>query len=491
MGDDILLVEDDPGSQELIRALCAARGYAVDVAGDGFLGLRLLSERRHGIALIDYHLPEMDGFALARLMREIVGAKARLKLVGITADRHGLASRRGADALFDAILVKPLDPALLYATLDRLTGPEGSAPAVEPAAAGHAADTLWRRRGLSGRPRAVLCPDPGPEVAAAVGEAFELGSAETADLILIAAPEGLDGLRALRTAGPGRFLPAIDLDGRLRGVCDGAFRVDDAEAWNRLAELCRTFAARRASIPAAIRESDDPATRLLTFLHVGDRALSLTACADPSAMMAEMGLSRAATMSAVLRLAETGLAVCGASPDGVSVRLTEAGIRAATGAARAAPDPDPRAALERQPSPIPDPAPRTGLDAAPDRSPDDPIVDHRRVDALRDLIGEAELARLRDDLLTRLGQAFPREAPRTSIAHEAHALIAAAGNLGFARLSTACRDLQTAVSQGRDEAEALLRARGAVQEVLDAVAAVGSRPRAPVRARQPGHHSAA
>ncbi len=32
-----------------------------------------------------------------------------MRLIGVTADRHGLASRRGADARFDAILVKPLD----------------------------------------------------------------------------------------------------------------------------------------------------------------------------------------------------------------------------------------------------------------------------------------------------------------------------------------------------------------------------------------------
>ncbi|WP_144761399.1 response regulator, partial [Methylobacterium dankookense] len=145
MSTQILLVEDDPDSQDLVRALCAAHGYGVDVAADGFLGLRLLSERRHPVVLIDYHLPEMDGYALARLMREIVGARG-VRLVGITADRHGLASRRGADALFDAILVKPLEPERLHATLDRLA--RGEAPAARPAASppppAQGADLLWR-----------------------------------------------------------------------------------------------------------------------------------------------------------------------------------------------------------------------------------------------------------------------------------------------------------------------------------------------------------
>lgn len=67
----LLVVEDDPGFQDLVRALCEGRGDSVDVAADGFLGLRLLSERRHDVVMIDYHLPEMDGYALARLMREV------------------------------------------------------------------------------------------------------------------------------------------------------------------------------------------------------------------------------------------------------------------------------------------------------------------------------------------------------------------------------------------------------------------------------------
>ena len=475
MSDNILLVEDDPDSQDLVRALCAAQGYGVDIAGDGFLGLRLLSERRHAIVLIDYHLPEMDGFALARLMREIVGAQGRLKLVGVTADRHGLESRRGADSLFDAILVKPLDPALLYATLEKLKQPDEATTVAEkvapttPAGVGHAADALWRRRGLPGRPRAALCPDVGPDMSAAVGEAFELCAVETADLILVATPEGLNGLRAMRTAGPGRFLPAVDLDGRLGQPCDLVFRVSDAEAWTRLAKLCLTFASRRASLRAEIRQAEDPATQLLAFLYVRDRALPLSACADPSAAITEIGLSRAALMSAVLTLTETGLAVCDAALDGVVVRLTESGGQAATRGLNAAMSRDlgpwtfhgarPSLALGRLTSTTPC--------ATLDPSSEDPIVDHGRVETLRGLIGEAELARLRDNLLMRLRGAFPTDAHRTSLAHETHALIAMSGSLGFFRLSTACRELETALSRNVDGADALRRAKRAVGQVLD------------------------
>jgi CheY-like chemotaxis protein/HPt (histidine-containing phosphotransfer) domain-containing protein len=475
MSAPILLVEDDPDSQDLIRALCAAHGHAVDVAADGFLGLRLLSEHRHAVVLIDYHLPEMDGYALARLMREIVGASGSVRLVGITADRHGLASRRGADALFDAILAKPLEPEQFHATLDRLTRP--TEPAPRPAAdarPSHAADALWRKRGLDARPRAALCPDLGPEASAAVAQAFDLVAVEAADLVLVATDVGLESLRALRAEGPGRFLPAIDLTGRLGGACDGAFRVNDPASWDGLARTLRAFADRRAALHPGIRDAADPATRLLAALFVGERALALGACADPTAQIIETGLSRPSLMAAILSLSEDALAVCEASAGGVVVRLTEAGRAAATDGRPAA-----RTALAAGPAPRPDGggwrAPTvlqtTGALACAARPDADglPILDAGRVATLRQMIGAAEVARLRANLLARLDAAFPAGASPASVEQEAHALVSIAGSLGFVRLSAACRALETALAAGADAAEASLRARQAVREARDTV----------------------
>lgn len=484
MTDNLLLVEDDPGSQELVRALCAARGYGVDVAGDGFLGLRLLSERRHAIVLIDYHLPEMDGFALARLMREIVAAQGTLKLVGITADRHGLASRRGSDALFDAILVKPLDPDLLYATLDRLKRPDEttsgpatvSFAAAEPAVASHAADALWRRRGLRGRPRAVLCPELGPDPSAAVGQAFELCAVETAEVILVGESEGLDDLHRMRKAGPGRLLPAIDLTGQFRRVCDLPFRVDDAGTWDRLAQACHDFAARRTALSTAVRDAEDPATRLLAFLYVGDRALSLSACADQSVSIAETGLSRAAVMAAILSLTGAGWAICEAAVDGVVVRLTDAGLAAATHGAQIAPALPPSAVdMRAGEAPVRAVAavrmPRASEDIASNpaaiHATGDLLVDERRTDELRRLIGDAPFERLLGDLLGRLRTAFPPDAPLAALKQEAHTLIATAGSLGFLRLSSACRDIEMDIASGKDATLSLRIAKDAITSILE------------------------
>lgn len=443
----LLVVEDDPGFQDLVRALCERRGDSVDVASDGFLGLRLLSERRHDVVMIDYHLPEMDGYALARLMREITGPEDRVRLIGVTADRHGLASRRGADARFDAILVKPLDPAALYATLDRLTRPDTPPAAAAPAKAPMpskapmpetAADAVWRRFGLAGRPRALICPNPGPAEAAAFGQAFvPVEHAAEADLILVSGEAGLPALRAARAETPLRPIPTVDLSGRLAGACDLPFRVGDPASWAAVAEACTGFAARRAALRGQAH-LPEPASHLLALLHVSTRDLVLAG--GEGGHTYETGLAPAAVMAAVLSLTEAGALACVATGTRVSVRLTEQGGRAATGEA---------------------------LNAAPGRPVEAPrplVVDPRKSAELARLIGEADLGRLRERLLMQLRDAFAPDADLSALGHDAHVIVAMAGSLGFEDLAAACRGLEAAIAAGSGIAEAAAEARRAAAQ---------------------------
>ncbi|SFV17532.1 Hpt domain-containing protein [Methylobacterium sp. 174MFSha1.1] len=434
----LLVVEDDPGFQDLVRALCERRGDSVDVASDGFLGLRLLSERRHDVVMIDYHLPEMDGYALARLMREISRPEDQVRLIGVTADRHGLASRRGADARFDAILVKPLDPEALYAALDRLTRVEAPPPET-------GADAVWRRFGLAGRPRALICPAPGAVEAAAFAQAFVLVTrAIDADLILLSGEAGLPDLRAARAATPSRPVPSVDLTGRLGGACDVTFRVGDPASWAALAEACAGFASRHAGL-APGEGPADPVAHLLALLHVSARDLPLAG--GEGGLSYETGLSPASLMAAVLTLTEAGALACVATDTGVSVRLTEAGTSAATAGQ-----------LPRGPRHPPNPA-------------RPPVLDARKTAELTRLIGEAELGRLRDRLMGQLATAFAPQADLPTLAHEAHVIVAMAGSLGFEDLAAACRTLESAIKAGSGLPDAVAEARRAVSDARSHCAA--------------------
>ena len=483
MTTPILLVEDDPSAQELIRALCERQGYAVDVAADGFLGLRLLSERRHAIVLIDYHLPEMDGYALARLMREIGGGDGRIRLVGITADAHGLALRRGADALFDAILVKPIVPDLLFFTLDRLARPE---PEAKSDRSERPADALWRRRGLPHSPRAILCSGALPDAVAAVSQAFDLvPDTEPCDLVLVSSEASLDHLRALRAAGPARLVPAIDLTGRLNAVCDYRFAVTEAASWSALSELCAGFAHRRASLSPDAIAASDAAGRLIALLHVADRDLILSHAAMPVPTY-ETGHAPDERMSAILVLMQAGFLVCEPRADGLVARLTESGHRSLgferkPDAQVAAATPAPAFILpnfetlvsEVRPSAVSTlsiPAPRSHPVVDTVVIPVDqfsiPIANMHTMEELRGLIGDHTLVRLHERLIAQATEAFASDASPSAIAHDAHVLISMSGTLGFERLFHACRALQAAIARGGPIDESLSLTKTARAEMM-------------------------
>lgn len=467
----ILLVEDDPSSQELIRALCERRGDRVEIAADGFQGLRRLAEGEHDVALIDYHLPEMDGYALARLMKELSRPAGRLRLVGITADRHGLAARRGADRLFDAILVKPLRPADLFGTLDRLSRRDS------PAAPSAPADELWARRGLKARPTALLYPEGATGPVEALSQAFRLvASAEEADLVLVADEAGLGALRALRATGPAGLVPSVALSKRLGPACDLVFQVGDPEAWTAVAAASRGFRERRAVLP--LDAAPDATSRLLRLLVVAERDLTLHR--DATDLAYETGDSPASRMAAVLALAQAGLVHCEPCLQGMRVAVTEAG-RASLLRHQPVPAEGGAPALAKASAWAPPsvkggpPAGRAwsvpGVTEQPSM-PDSnahapPTANPETVAELCRLIGTDHVERLRERLIEMLKASFVDGADAATLAREAHILVSAAGSLGFDHLAAHCRSLEGTIQSQRDYRDELMQVRRAAKEIAD------------------------
>ena len=105
----ILIIEDNADSREMLRSILELDGYSVEVAEDGLRGLEAIEQGRFNTALVDIGLPGLDGYEVARRVRQDP-KHSKLRLVALTgygrsADRH--AAR---EAGFDEHLVKPLDP---------------------------------------------------------------------------------------------------------------------------------------------------------------------------------------------------------------------------------------------------------------------------------------------------------------------------------------------------------------------------------------------
>ena len=113
----VLLIEDNDDGREMMAMMLEAQQYQVDTAIDGYEGLRRAAEALPDIALVDIGLPGIDGYEVARRMRQDP-ATSHVKLIALTGYGQESDRRRALDAGFDAHLVKPVDMSRLLEVLE-------------------------------------------------------------------------------------------------------------------------------------------------------------------------------------------------------------------------------------------------------------------------------------------------------------------------------------------------------------------------------------
>ncbi len=108
-GSPILVVDDDAKIVQLVRTYLEREGFAVVTARDGAAALAAVREHRPRLVVLDLMLPELDGIAVMRTVRETANVPIlMLSARGSTADRvYGM--NEGADDY----LAKPFSPAEL------------------------------------------------------------------------------------------------------------------------------------------------------------------------------------------------------------------------------------------------------------------------------------------------------------------------------------------------------------------------------------------
>ena len=113
----ILLVEDHPDTANSTKVLLGMWGHEVEVAPDGPTALQAAQARQPDVVLLDIGLPGMDGWAVAKLLRDQANGKGPL-LVALTAYGQPDAYQHSYDSRIDVHFVKPVDPDQLKRLLD-------------------------------------------------------------------------------------------------------------------------------------------------------------------------------------------------------------------------------------------------------------------------------------------------------------------------------------------------------------------------------------
>ncbi len=114
-GRSLLLVDDNATNRRILTDQAKGWGMTVRALDSGAAALAVLrGGENFDLAVLDMHMPEMDGAMLAQEIRRLLGPGTMpLILLSSIGAREGVADR----SLFDAYLTKPAKPAQLYETM--------------------------------------------------------------------------------------------------------------------------------------------------------------------------------------------------------------------------------------------------------------------------------------------------------------------------------------------------------------------------------------
>jgi signal transduction histidine kinase/CheY-like chemotaxis protein len=102
----IVIVDDNADIRDLLQIKLKKLGHAVETAPDGHAGLRCIDEKRPDIAIIDIGMPGMDGYELAKRVRQQLADG--ILLIALTGFGQADDRERAAAAGFDEHLTKPI-----------------------------------------------------------------------------------------------------------------------------------------------------------------------------------------------------------------------------------------------------------------------------------------------------------------------------------------------------------------------------------------------
>ncbi len=115
----ILVAEDNPINQEVMRELLSELGYEADIVENGLLALTALEQCSYPLVLMDCQMPELDGYGAAREIRRRERDGRRLPLIAVTAHAFEGEREKAVAAGMDDYLTKPISATVLGEVIQR------------------------------------------------------------------------------------------------------------------------------------------------------------------------------------------------------------------------------------------------------------------------------------------------------------------------------------------------------------------------------------
>jgi CheY-like chemotaxis protein/HPt (histidine-containing phosphotransfer) domain-containing protein len=241
----VLVAEDTPASQLVLRLMLEQQGHSVRVVGDGEQAVRAFAEEPFDLVLLDIQMPVMDGLKAARALRRLERGGRDFPIVGLSAYATQKDRDNAIESGMTSYLTKPVrasDLATLIAQLMKARPATGMAPAARQGiASGGMVDEAALRQ---------LSDDLGPEAMATALAQFEFDARAFLERLRLSAAAD-DGEQMRKTAHrlKGLFLQfGASAAARHSAELEQAPGGPQAKAVQRLIELGRdSIAAVRAA----------------------------------------------------------------------------------------------------------------------------------------------------------------------------------------------------------------------------------------------------
>jgi len=231
-GARILIVDDNDTNRLIMREILTRAGVELSEAASGREALELCARARHEgrpyrLMLLDCRMPEMDGFEVARRVKQEHEEPPIIMM--LTSDDLNIQLKHARNAGLDAYLVKPVKRLEL---LEAITGllTSGGAGAMTPAARAGPPLALPERFVVNGHPAHILVADDSPDNRVLIRNFL----ARTGCTI----EEACDGAVAVEVCKAGAF-DAVLMDLQMP-VMDGLTAIRAIRAWEHERNAPRT-----------------------------------------------------------------------------------------------------------------------------------------------------------------------------------------------------------------------------------------------------------
>jgi signal transduction histidine kinase/DNA-binding NarL/FixJ family response regulator len=115
----ILVAEDNPINQEVIREVLSELGYEAHIVTNGLEALTALERQAYPVVLMDCQMPELDGYGAAREIRRREPDSRHIPLIAVTAHAFEGEREKALSAGMDDYVTKPINAHVLAEVIER------------------------------------------------------------------------------------------------------------------------------------------------------------------------------------------------------------------------------------------------------------------------------------------------------------------------------------------------------------------------------------